>query len=174
MTNLYHLVPNGMVGKTIYPLNHLKCTLPAVYERQLAKYQGRGGMLSDRVPGLNCTWGDMVCLSAVHPMTLLAALHACGWSSPSPLSAFIINPEKLEPSRLVVYEFYRKEGKVLGRYLPFDLADLPTYDGVSEEITRAHYRDANKRNERPFLFEGITHILHRGPIKVTNCEIVTC
>lgn len=170
---LYHYKPACFVGKTIFPLNQLKHVLPAVHAVATKKYEGREGVPVNYIPSLRCSWGDVAFLTAVHPRTLTAVMRACGWFNPPEFAAFAIKPQRLDSRRTTVYEFFRKDGKVTGRYVPFDPEELGNYDVVSEDITRAHYFEARERGERPFLFAGIPHILYRGRIPVGNCRIVT-
>ena len=51
MAFVYHLVPNGLRGDVIYPLNQLASIHPDLYDTQRAKYVNREESLEFRRPG---------------------------------------------------------------------------------------------------------------------------
>jgi len=67
MNFLYHLVPENMIGKILYPLNRLKSISPKSYKEQVKKYNKREHVLEKTILSLNCKWKDVIHLTAVIP-----------------------------------------------------------------------------------------------------------
>ena len=166
---LYHLVPKDFEGDTIYPLSALKKFLPILYQKQVSKYQGREGFPNDLIPMLGCTWADVVCLSAVHPRVLTEALRAGGYRVREPYRAFEIDPSRLNPRLLAVYDF---DDLRRGHYSNFSPQKIEAYATVGD-ITVEYYRARCLERKSPFLFAGITHILLKGPLAVSELPIVS-
>ncbi len=169
---LYHIKPTHLVGDIIYPLQELKALYPDIYTKQMQKYQGREWVPENRIPMLNCTWADVVFLTAVHPATITAALKACGDREERHFDAFAFEPSNLDQSRLAVYEFAPPEERVSGWYRAFEVSALAEYNVISERITKAYYTKAISAGQRPFLFAGIPHILHRGQLSIAGLPVV--
>jgi hypothetical protein len=67
-----------MRGSVLYPLNALRDRHPDIYERERAKFAGREGVLTYRVPHLGVAWGDTVNLSTLDPRLLVAERRRLG------------------------------------------------------------------------------------------------
>ena len=170
---LYHLKPVDFVGETIYPLSSLKKFAPDLYQSQLSKYQGRDHVPNNQISVLGCTWADVVFLTAVHPHALTEVLKKVGFQPMLRFVAFEINPAILETKRISVYDFNHQDLKWEGEYTSFDCAKLPDYAYLREETTLAHYREMFKIGKPPFLFAGVSHVLHRGELSINGLPIVT-
>ena len=72
MQYVYHLCSQDFVGDTLHSLDSLRTHLPAIYEREVAKYEGRLSILDYEVPFLGVTWTQTVNLSALDPRLLIA------------------------------------------------------------------------------------------------------
>ena len=78
MNYVYHMIPPLMRGNVLYPLNQLKEVYPELYKEQVEKYNGREWVRKGQILPLNCMWGDVLHLSAVHPAEIQKALlEAC-------------------------------------------------------------------------------------------------
>lgn len=158
---LYHQVPSALEGDILHPLNDLKEIYPEAHAREVGKYAGREHLLERIIPGTDWKWNDAIHLAAVHPAELARALREAG-GSPPVFESFEIDPKEhgMTPENTVFY-FHPIGG---GEYTePFDAAKISGYANIPEE-TKEYYREALARGEKPFLFHGIPHILHKGSL----------
>lgn len=171
---LYHRVPPESVGDTLYPLNDLK-QLPGsdyqhVSKREVKKYNNRPTVPEQYIPLLDCTWGDVIMLSAVSPKVLLWALITSGVWDWTQMSSYVIDPRNLDQNNLVVGR--ENPGTGLWDYTPFDDAQIVSYAEIPQ-TTHKHFRTMAKQGKKPFLFSGILHIMYRGTINVSGLRIET-
>jgi hypothetical protein len=186
MTFLYHLVPQPLIGDTLYPLNALKHHAPEAYTAHLKKYRGREVLLERTIPLLNCLWNDVLHFSPVHPAAIRDALLQVGFDW-RPRDWFVVDPSSIgmtaHNSAIFSYPQRARGDFTLpaSAFQPFsaavlnDLEDLPS-------ATRAYYHEAKAHTERPFLFHLIAHILYRGSIALEqmqtintqSCDLLVC
>lgn len=159
-----------MQGETIHPLNVLKDSHPELHAQEIAKYAGREHLLEKKIPGTNWLWNDVVHLSAIHPRELNTALREAGGNPPL-FESFEIDPtaHNMNAENTVFY-FNPIAGEEYSE--PFDSEKIIGYANIPE-ATRQYYRDAYAREEKPFLFHGIPHILHKGSIDIKKVKRVT-
>ncbi len=72
MPYVYHLCSHDFVGDTLHSLDSLRRHLPSIYEREVAKYEGRLSIHDYKVPFLGGTLTQTVKLSALDPRLLIA------------------------------------------------------------------------------------------------------
>src|SRR3989344_4993827 len=108
MTFVYHLVPSNMGGGILYPLNRLKKKYPQVYKKEIKKYKGREHFLKDRVPVLNCLWGDVIHLTSIHPSKINKALKEAGFKT-AKLKWYKIKAEDLNHKKAVIFLYLPKK-----------------------------------------------------------------
>jgi hypothetical protein len=179
--HLYHMVPEDMKpneeGREIlYPLNMLKDKFPELYEVKAEKYlssEYRKTIPEKLIPTLQeAAWGDVIQLTAIHPEDLKKALVEAGYA-PKEMKFYQVDPDLLDPSKTTVY-LYREdlEDEDPENFTSFDTQRLEEYSEVSEK-TKEHYKDKKQRQERPFLFVGVPHIFHNGPIDVSGFPVIT-
>ena len=185
---LYHIVPDAMrlseEGHPIlYPLNIIKEKFPDLYEVEIKKYRDsenakRQNIPLQIVPTLEqAAWGDVIQLSAIHPEDIKKALLEAGFS-PRELKFYQVDPNLLDPQKTTIF-LYRKDMEDIDpkNFAKFDPENLHEHAEVPER-TREYYRevsDTNKitgKNNRPFLFVGVPHIFHKGPIDVSNFPVI--
>jgi GTP-binding protein LepA len=101
---------------------------------------------------------------------LNTALHEAG-GNPSLFESFEIDPtdQNMNAENTVFY-FNPIAGEEYSE--PFDSEKIIGYANIPE-ATRQYYRDAYARGEKPFLFHGIPHILHKGSIDIKKVKRVT-
>ena len=167
MANLYHRVPDNMVGDTLYPLNELKDVHPDVYNKERQKYEGRKAATEQTISYLDCRWNDVLHLTAVHPKKIKDAL-----DTDKTFQYYQIDPHRLTPDNTVVYR-YDQTG-------PLTKEDVTTYNpnkvaGYAElpEETKEYYQEMQKQGKRPLLFVHVPHILYKGSITVSDAEVIT-
>ena len=177
MRYLYHAVLKNMIGSTLYPLNSLATIYPAIYETEVKKYAHRPHVSSRRIPVLqNCLWNDVVFLTAVDPGRTKETLEKIDNNKKPTWRYFKINPEHLDPHHATVYLFKDADAhKPLASndFEAFNTETLQSY-AVIPEPTKLYWRQYSPSTERPvrLLYMHIPHILYRGPIDVSDAEIV--
>ena len=70
MEYIYHAVPKNLDGSILYPLFSLKDKFPDLYEKEIKKYDDhpqRKLLPFKKVPKLNCSRGDVLHFSPIHP-----------------------------------------------------------------------------------------------------------
>ncbi len=165
---LYHLVPKGGIeGELLLPLRELQGKFPNAYGRACEKYQGRKYIPDVFVPILDCKWADVVQMSPVHPQVVHCNLKAFGHPGLVDREAFVIDTTCLDPARLVVFEFTAGGGE----YSKYDPERHMRYSLISD-ATIEHYRSRVAEGQKPFIFQGITHVLYMGEIPISGLPVV--
>ena len=188
---LYHKVPADMKPneegkKILYPLNELKERFPEVYAEKMKKYYSEDGR--EEIPGWsiptleNTKWGDVLQMSAVHPQDLMDSLNDHDFYY-KPMKFYQIDPEKLDPTNTTIFldkDEVHQEG--MDNFTEFNHDNLGDHSTVPQN-TKEYYQEISDKNkelkleykdkEYPFLFKGVPHIFHRGPIDVSGFEEIT-
>lgn len=179
--HLYHMVPDDMKSdengrEVLYPLNMLKEKFPELYEVKAEKYsisEYRKTIPEKLIPTLEkAAWGDVLQLTAIHPEDLKKALVEAGYD-PKELKFYQVDPALLDPEKTTVY-LYREdiEDEIGENFAAFDAEKLSEYSGVPEK-TKEHYKEKFVQGQKPFLFVGVPHVFHKGPIDVSDFPVIT-
>lgn len=171
MNYLYHIKPDDMVGDKLLPINELKKQAPDVWQKHAAKYEGREAVTQQRVGILNCGWGDVIFLSAVHPVEVAELMKANGLpNSLSGVEVVKIPTDKLKADKLValVYDDITP-GKVKKHYEKYDNSKMPDWSQIPK-TTKDYFEQCAKDGEEPFVYWGVTHLLYEGEIDIKDCE----
>ena len=172
---LYHRKPPDFRGDTLYPLNALRDVATDLYERQRAKYAGREEILRQRVPPLDCLWNDVLHFSPVHPgrVAELALAQGVVWHTAEWFEIDRIAAACTASNTAVFrYNDTRLEGSIPDdEFEPFDIERLGGMTDVPAS-TRGYYRSVAPGSDRYFIFVGVPHILHRGPVHVARARLV--
>ena len=171
--SLFHTVPKRMVGSVLYPLNELEDVDPETWRQERQKYAGREQVLEKRVPPLNCFWNDVLHLSPVDPVDIIAALGAVG-IEPLRRRFFEIDPFDLDSNRTVI--FVDRRANISGsqdgsQWLPFQPAALTEFSAFNE-ASRQYYRECAQAGRRPLLWGYLPHVLYRGRLDTRTLRIV--
>jgi len=167
---VYHLVPEKIIGNTLYPLNRLKEIDRDLYATHEAKYAGRSDLMKRPVPQLDCLWNDVLMFSPVAPDKIRQALIDAGhirekrkwFVVPVSLlerekSVFDI-PMPVKPADLSLafeddYQWFSQD--LLARY-----SEVPT-------LTHDYYKSVPS-GEPVFFFQFIPHLLYRGTLNIDS------
>ncbi len=173
MEYLYHRVPKHMTGTILYPLNVLKETQPEIYVEHVKKYEGREILLTSEVPPLNCLWNDVIHLTAVSPQELKANL-ALAEIEYQPQSWFKIPTSHIEGENGIAFVYRRDLGlkPEFKHYEKFNPTRMSVYRTVPAE-TIEQYKMKKAEGVKPLLFSWVPHVLYKGEIDVSSCEIIT-
>lgn len=175
---LYHRVPAGMAGDTLYPLSALKGVHPKLAAAEAKKYESREQLMLFKLPILNCLWNDVLHLSPVDPRKIKRALIESG-ESPKELPSsrfFVIDPRRLDPKRAIHFRNSKDTGDAYdfpeSDFAPFDPALYRELDDVSAE-QRAYYKTTlDKKAEKPLLWSRTPHVLYRGNIPIAGLKTI--
>lgn len=171
---LYHMVPIDMKGTILHPLNKLKEIHPELYLLKVKKYNDRKEILETFIPTLECLWNDVLHCAAIDPATLKEALVAAG-REPTEMKFYQIDPEKLDPQKTTIYLFPEKtKGSKLeeGQFVNYHPSKLEHYTEIPSG-TKQYYKKKYNNGEKPLLFLGIPHILHKGPLDISDAPVIT-
>ena len=173
MPYLYHLKPEPMRGDTLYPLNQLKHVDPALYRRQLAKYDDhpRRKTLPNRViPKLDCLWNDVLHFSPVHPCLIYQAWLELG-KKLKETTFYRVPVAQVAAHPAVIYTLPQK--KQLDTNLPESCVEwLDTTAFTELEVlppaTVEWYARLRRRKQVGGFFVGIPHVLVKGAVKINE------
>ncbi|GCE51024.1 hypothetical protein EI42_04992 [Thermosporothrix hazakensis] len=178
MPAIYHCCSPALQGDTLYPLNMLKELYPALYDREIQKYNdtpARKKLPSLRIPRLNCLWNDVIFCLPLHPYYIYHELQ---------YRSIPVSPDKA---------FLR---------IPLEyIRDLPTaiyYDSIGpspetileekvEWLDHSNYRELStvpqqtldwydllvQRKLQRGFFSGIPHILVKGAIPIQGLQVIS-
>jgi hypothetical protein len=173
---LYHMVPEGMRGNVLHPLNVLKDLHPDLYISHVDKYKDRSELIEKFIPRLECLWNDVLFLSAVNPVDLKRALEDAGLH-PKERKFYQIDPEFLDPAKTKIFLYRDTSEHGLVDLKPEDFVD---YDpkalsghSVIRPETADYFKESMKNGRKPKMFVGIPHILHKGSIDISDLEVIT-
>ena len=172
-TFLYHMVPADMQGTVLHPLNSLKEANPELYLSKAEKYKDRQNVMAQFIPTLECAWNDVLHFSAINPQELKRALVEAGME-PREMKFYQIDPSLLDPTQTTMYLYQEKAGddkmnpKNFAEYNPDTLAE----HSALSQMTKDYYKEKYGKGERPLLFVGVPHILHKGSIDVSDLPVI--
>lgn len=178
MNHIYHRVPNNMEGDILYPLNELQTILPSAYEYQVRKYEGREKLLEQRISVLgSCLWNDVLFFTPAQPSDVFEARRQAGFPDLAPQRYFKINPHELDQSKLGVFLFHPHSDSFNHQpedYAEYNYDDLEQYAKIPDE-TKEYFKHEFEAGEPgiKLFFRYIPHILHKGPIDVSEAEVIT-
>ena len=171
---IYHQVPQNLTGKTLRPLNRLRETAPALYERYVQKYLGREGILESRVLGLNCLWNDVLHFSPVHPKEVSKALNDSGLGHLTS-EWFEIDPREHDFNHHNAIIFLNRPKAFAGFQEPveefesFEIEKIPKYSSLPLD-TRDYFLECQRNNVSPLMFCWVPHILFRGELDLSRLK----
>lgn len=169
MLFVYQLVPENMKGKILYPLNILKTKYPNIYRNEIKKYEYRKNILKTKIPLLNCRWGDVLYLVAVHPSKIKKALMVVGFKLPK-LRWYKIDANNLIKKNTVIY-LYKNETFKKENFVKYSPEKLSKYNKISIK-TKRYYSEEFRKGNKPLLFAFVPHILYKGALNVRDAEII--
>ena len=170
---LYHMVPADMQGTVLHPLNSLKDINPELYLSKAGKYDDRKHIMEQFIPTLECAWNDVLHFSALNPQELKQALVEAGME-PKEMKFYQIDPSLLDPKQTTIYLYQEKENEDKmnpDNFSDYDPEKLSAHS-VLPQLTRDYYKEKFGKGERPLLFVGVPHILHKGSIDVSNLPVI--
>lgn len=160
------MIPDKLAGDTLYPLNTLRGLHPELYTEQRLKYSNRPHVPESYIEPLDCAWGDVVFLTPVHPRNVFQTLREAGFEKPQRTGFFEIDADLLDQSLTTIWLGHAHERKTLS-YLPYETSRLEDLQSVSD-YTRGYYKVCKESHQRPLLWHGLPHVLHKGEIQIST------
>ena len=174
MACIYHQVPQGIIGETLYPLSELETVVPGLYRKQRAKYKdhpSRERIPYQRVPKLDCLRREVLNFSPLHPHLVYRAWQELGVTLPD-ANWYQLPIEAVSHLPTVIY---RPDGRV-GEAIPEGAVgwlEPPTYQEVKlSEATKAWYAELHQRGLRGGWFARTPHVLVKGTVSVKDIKII--
>ncbi|MEK7460312.1 MAG: hypothetical protein AAB628_02040 [Patescibacteria group bacterium] len=170
---LYHMVPEDMQGTTLHPLNSMKGTHPELYLSKAAKYTGRERVMENFIPTLECAWNDVLHFSAVNPEEIKKSLIEAGMS-PRQLKFYQIDPSLLDPEKTTIYLYQEKmsEDKMNKENFSEYNSEKLAEHSILPQVTKDYYKEKFGKSERPLMFVGVPHILHKGSVDISDFPVI--
>jgi hypothetical protein len=179
---VYHLCAEDFRGDHLLPLKMLETSYPAVFAREIGKWDGRESVLDYVVPHLGVSWGDTVNLAGLDPALLVQARLRLGvpFSRLLERKVLRIPVERLAGLPAVVYDsrtHWRnsRPGENVPDVPPDD--EFSTFDAATyEEMTavpQAHLDYLSQQRDtgaHALGFVFIRHVLVAGPVDVSGLE----
>jgi len=172
-TFLYHMIPADMQGAVLRPLNSLKDENPELYLSKAEKYKDRKHVMEQFIPTLECAWNDVLHFSAINPQELKQALVEAGME-PIEMKFYQIDPSLLDPNQTTIYIYQEKASNDKmnpKNFAKYDLDTLAEHSTLSQ-MTKDYYKEKYSKGEKPLLFVGVSHILHKGSIDVSDFPVI--
>ncbi|MBY0555457.1 hypothetical protein K2P97_13070 [bacterium] len=180
MSFLYHGVPRDLVGETLFPLFSLKQAHPAIYENEIKKYDDhpeRKKLPFKLLKKLNCSRGDVLHCSPIHPNLIFTALKSVFPEGNRSVKFFKIPISKIADTPAILFDMNRP-GYAFGEDEPediFDWIDPKKYEEITKVPAEAFefYQEWKTRGEPGAPAWGkIPHVLVKGPINISDCEVI--
>ncbi len=162
-----------MQGNILYPLNQLKMLHPDVYDEAVKKYANRLHALKRRIPVLDCLWNDVIHMSSLDPRVVKVELEKNGREMKN-RTFFKIDPFSLDLKNTLVFLYNplkRGEDVPDDFFVPFDPKETEKY-AVFPEDTKKYYAETISHGGNPLLWHRVPHILYKGTIDISNCELL--
>jgi hypothetical protein len=171
MSNIYHGVPEQMIGTLLRPLNAMQQSNPELYAKYVQKYKGREAIMQKRIPLLDCLWNDVIQFLPLDPNKIFEQQVKMGFiTEVPPYKFFQIDYRVLDPDKSVVY-FKTAPGEehVSVQWLrDVDFASLQQVP----QATVDYYQSLAGSGETPFNYQFVPHILYLGEVDVTTTPVV--
>lgn len=167
MEYVYHFKSSNWKGNTIFTLSNLKKHLPDIYRKETGKYgRERLSELDEEIQCLGVTWKDVVNLSTINPIKILAVMELMGLKT-DPANIFQIPIANLQGLKFCLFTDFGNQEK-------FKMLITQEYKEGKEipSETIEHFIDAKKKHESPLVFEHVPHILVADNVDISNATII--
>lgn len=179
MQYIYHAVPENLMGETLIPLFDLKLSHPALFEKEMKKYDDhpvRKELPYKLLKKLNCPRGEVLHFSPIHPGLIFQALKSVFPEGNRSVRFFEIPIDRVTGIPTILFDMNRSD-YAFGDDEPdniFDWIEPEAYREIKVVPEKAFefYREWKDRGERGAPAWGkIPHILVRGKVSISSCRI---
>jgi len=171
---LYHMVPSDMRGNILHPLNALEEIHPDLYLSKSMKYAERPEVMKQFIPTLECLWNDVLHFSPIDPVELKKALVAAG-RDPEEMKFYQVDPDLLDPEKTTICLFRRefKNDRMNPKnFTDYDTSKINEHSKLPDDV-KEYYAKMYGQGKKALLFLGIPHILHKGPVDISDLPVIT-
>lgn len=181
MAFIYHMVPKNMDGTTLYPLSELKKLYPAIYEKEIKKYDDhpKRKELPQRIlKKINCPQAEVLHFSPIHPSLMFVGLKSIfpDWNYSSLF--YEIPIERIEGMPAVFFDMNKTGTYIFGEEEPDEMFELITpknykiLDDLPKEALE-FYQQWKDRGEKGAPAMGrIPHLMVKGQISIEKCKTI--
>jgi hypothetical protein len=172
MNYIYRGTPQSMHGNKLIPLNAMGHEMDKIRSEHTAKYKGRETIMQQKIPLLNCLWNDVVQFLPLHPQTVFELQKQLKLIPSVPKYKFFeIDIKSLDPGKTVVFfKTAPGEENVTVKWLnDVDIGSLQKIPAA----TRSYYESLIGSGGLPFNYQFIPHILYKGEVDISKCNIIT-
>lgn len=170
---VYHAVPKGFRGDTIYPLSQLKDVYPDIYADRIKSYDWRPQVMEQKVYPLDCQWNDCVFLVATPPAEIKQALQQLRPATRFPSQFWKIDATLLDPAHTTIYTFDSMAKPIPPEdFAPYNATNIKQFARVPQRTIDYWRECAQEGGERMLLYMYIPHIMYRGAIDTSDLEVV--
>lgn len=154
------------------PLNQMSGQLSKVRTQNLEKYKGRKEILERRIPLLKCFWNDVVQFLPVHPLKVFELQRDLGIIPEVPPYKFYELPVNIfDPAKTVVF-FKTAPGDENTDVKWLKDVDFALLQKIPQ-ATVEYYKTLVGTGELPFNYQFVPHVLHQGPVDISEAQIIT-
>ena len=174
MAFIYHQVPQGMIGETLYPLGALETFAPEIYQAQRAKYKdhpNRERIPYQRMPKLDCLRRDVLNFSPLHPHLVYRAWQKLGVTLPD-ANWYQLPIEAAAHLPAVLYQPGEKVGEAIPEAAVRWLEPAICQEVRLSEATKAWYAKLHQRGLRGGWFARTPHVLVKGVVSVRDVKVI--
>lgn len=165
----YHRKKEPFKGNVLLPLSTLREQFPELAAKEIAKYADRPFLLEKRIEPLDCTWADVLHLTAVHPSKMKEALLNAGYTNVPTLEYFEIQSEWLDQARIAYHISDFTYSQPAYKEMP------ASFEKESQEIPEAavaYYKEEFAAGRFPLVWAHTWHVAYRGSIDVANAPVI--
>ncbi len=170
-----------MFGETLFPLNQLKDSNPSLYKEHVKKYEGREKLLLRKVPLLDCLWNDVIHLSPINPQIILDIFKEKELVPEirrgEVFETYKIPIQNLNEDQIVCFQSFNFDPNnfdpSLNKFWKFDRNSYEELKSVPKEQVDVWLSD-KAAGRVLFWYSHTMHILYRGSIDISACEIINC
>jgi hypothetical protein len=157
-----------MIGTKLLPLSELTQDVRSEY---LKKYRGREDVVRQPVPLLGCFQDEVIHLSPIDPRIIVQLWREQGFDLPKrPIEVIRIPSGRLDEKQTVIYLPYGKSARK-----DFFSFRHETYQELTavREAQLEDWRDQLRNGFPLFWYSSTEHVLTRGPVEISDCEVFT-
>jgi hypothetical protein len=175
MSFVYHLMPEPMIGKVLYPLNEMEARLPAEFRTHSKKYEGREELMNEKIPLFNCRWNDVLHFSPINPQIILKEITKINPGSRKRKSYLKFKASALDdfPSAYMTHTKNKDDDSFNSNLAKYELFSSKTYKEIKSvpNETIRYWQRAMTAGKPMYWFIYVPHVLVKSHVSINEAEI---
>jgi len=179
---VYHIRSTSFIGEVLFPLNELKEISLESYNKHSKKYDHRKYLMDCPLKIAHCLWNDVIHLCPIDIAKILdERIRYLGKEGKSH-SYFKIPFSFLDEAQ--TFFLYRKSTddhlkedlykEINENVYPYSADKKDPQEIFNLNLQIEYFQKCSKDPLLlPYLFTGITHVLYKGSLDISSCEILT-